>query len=368
MKKINHYGYYVFLGLGDFAQLERLSPQQETLAAPSPFTSEWTSTWDLFVWREKIEHWLRLGTNTLFVYLMGHRLPYRSEKFRDCVEAEHPYVRNDFFQDVVDSALEKNIQLVAVFSTTGHAKCFTALHPHLAIHDRNGIPQPDTGILCHHKEEGRDYPLQVIRECLTRYHGFTGVILHPPEFHYPCFCEDCQEECRQVYGKELLSASNEEAQRFFMESNLHFQRTVLEAEIRLRLPDAELLTFTIPWVFEPHFERIAKQLDPNTIIVDWDYDLSEERAKMLQARLNRYKQFGNKVWFMPTSGYAFSRDGSREQQEQAVLRQIQLVLDAGVTDIIYFTGPAWWQTVEGTSWYLRTRLPSQDSLSLPERT
>jgi hypothetical protein len=118
MEKINHYGYYVFLGLGDFWQVEHPSPERETFVAPSPLTSQWTSTWTLSVWKERIEQWSRLGTNTLFIYLMGDRLPYQSEKFSDCVETEHPNVKSDFFQDVIDFALERNIQLVAVFTTT----------------------------------------------------------------------------------------------------------------------------------------------------------------------------------------------------------------------------------------------------------
>jgi hypothetical protein len=75
--------------------------------------------------------------------------------------------------------------------------------------------------------------------------------------------------------------------------------------------------------------KIAKELDAKTIIVDWDYNLSEDSLGKLQARMKRYGQFGHKVWFMPTSGYAFLKKRSREEQEKAVLSQIRLALEAG---------------------------------------
>lgn len=342
MASPQRYGYYLFLGLGDFE-------------VPQPLGPEWTSTWDLSAWLERIEELARLGANTLFIYLLGHRLPYPSSRFPECVEEQHPNVKAEFFQSVLDRCGEKGIYLVAVFSTTGHAKAYTARHPELAICDRGGKPQVDTGIMCHHKEGARRYCTEVIDECLERYRGFSGVILHPPEFLQPCFCMACQETYRRGYGRSLMAANEEEAKEFFMATNLHFQRTVLEAGIRRRLPEARLMTFTIPWVFDTHFEQIAREVDPATVIVHWDYNLTDQRVGALPSRLRQYHQFGHEVWFMPTSGFAFSPERSPAGQAAAVLRQVNSAVEAGVKGIVYFMGPKWWPTVEETSYFLRTK-------------
>jgi hypothetical protein len=95
---------------------------------------------------------------------------------------DHPNVKKEFFQAVIDWCSERGIYLVAVFSTTGHAKAYTAAHPELAICDGEGKPEDDSGIMCHRKEAARTYAAAVIEECLARYRGFHGAILHPPEF------------------------------------------------------------------------------------------------------------------------------------------------------------------------------------------
>ncbi|MCR4439368.1 MAG: beta-galactosidase [candidate division KSB1 bacterium] len=319
---------------------------------PPVLGPEWTCTWDLRTWRERLDRLVNLGASTLFIYLMGHALPYASKRFPEWVEARHPNVEVEFFQQVVDWCVDRGIYLVDVFSTTGHAKGYTSRHPELAICDREGHPQVQSGIMCHHKEGARGYCFGVIEECLARYRGFAGVILHPPEFARPCFCEACQQHFRAAHGKSLLSATNQEAKRFFMATNLRFQRSTLEALIRPQAPELRLLTFTIPWVFEKEFEQIAKEIDLDTVIVDWDYDQHEERIARLPARLRRQQQFGHKVWFMLTSGFAFSNERSASEQADLVLRQVEAALAVGVRDIIYFIGPAWWPTVEQTSYYL----------------
>jgi hypothetical protein len=155
------------------------------------------------------------------------------------------------------------------------------------------------------------------------------------------------------YGRSLLAATDQEAKRFFMSSYLHFQRTVLERVVRRHLPTARLLTFTIPWIFEAEFEQVVGEIDQGTVIVDWDYNLSEERLRLLPSRLQRYQERGYEVWFMPTSGYAFTAEQSPREQAHRVLRQVEVARAAGARGIIYFMGPRWWPTVAQTSWYLR---------------
>ncbi len=188
MMPLKHYGYYLFLGLGDFE-------------APPHLGSEWTSTWDLHMWRERIENLIRLGANTLFIYLMGHNLPYASHKFPEHIERMHPNVKRDFFQGVLDWCGQRGIEAIAVFSTTGHAKGYVSSHPELAIRGRDGRPQTQTGIMCHHKVEARRYCLQVIEECLGRYRGFAGVILHLRSFRSHASAQTVSENIRRPPGR-----------------------------------------------------------------------------------------------------------------------------------------------------------------------
>ena len=100
------YGYYLFLGLDDY-----LSP-----GATGP---DWTSSWGPGDWERRLHELARLGTNTLFVYLVGGRLPYPSERFPELVEPGHPNVEDEFFQSVVDIANARGVDVVAVLSTAG---------------------------------------------------------------------------------------------------------------------------------------------------------------------------------------------------------------------------------------------------------
>ena len=291
------------------------------------------------------------------------------------METGHPNVTGDFFQAVIDAAVARGMELVAVLSTTGHAGGFISRHPELAIRARpgghskarerlRGLPaeravreergaaHAGSGVMCHHRPGARAYALKVMEECLTRYSGFSGAVLHPPEFIDPCFCDQCTAVYRREKGGDLASASDEAAQRFFMETSLAYQTSVLEPRLAQLIPGARRFTFTIPWVFEDHFEELAGAIDPNTVIIDWDYDLSPQRLEGLQGRLKRYQGFGHQVWFMPTCGYGIAEGRSRSGQEAAVISQIGLCLDTGVRNIVYFLGPVWPRSIEGTSYFL----------------
>ena len=207
------YGYYLFLGLGDYS-----SP-----GAPDATGSDWTSSWGLREWERRLDELVRLGTNTLFVYLAGGRLPYPSERFPELVEPGHPNVESEFFQSVITGANGRGIDVVAVLSTTGHAGTMADLRPELAIEPgpeqatgvlaftrafpetmQVGDAPVGTGVLCHHKAGARDYATGVARECLARYTGFAGYVLHPPEFESGCLCDGCQAAYRVRTGEELV--------------------------------------------------------------------------------------------------------------------------------------------------------------------
>ncbi len=136
MKDADHYGYYLFLGVGGYE-------------AASSIGSSWTSRWDLPEWRRRIDSLVRLGTDTLFIFLTGDDLPFLSEHYPECAESGHPNVADDFFQQVLDHALEKNVEVAAVFSTTGHARGFARTRPELSTHNRQGRLQVGSGVLCH---------------------------------------------------------------------------------------------------------------------------------------------------------------------------------------------------------------------------
>jgi hypothetical protein len=336
-------GYYIFLGMGGFPP-------------PKSLTPDWTSTWDLDQWRTRLDRLAELGCNTLMVYLMGHRLPYPSQCFPGCVEADHPNVRGEFLQQVLQEAKSRRMRLIATLTTTGHCRAFATANPQLVIVGPNGTTPArglqgtfDTHILCHHNPSARRYCLDVIDEVLTRYSGFDGVILHPPEFAQPCYCALCRGAFAQHTGQDLLKAPEDQSQAFFMSSYLQFQRQELWPLVRRLTPGARPLMFTIPWVFQKHLEQVAQDIEPDTIIVDWDYGLDDQAPSLLGPRLRRYGALGHSVWFMPTCGYAFNSKADRHAQEQAVLRMISSAHDAGVQDIVYFMGPRWWPSVEATS-------------------
>ncbi len=137
-----------------------------------------------------------------------------------------------------------------------------------------------------------------------------------------------------------------------MLTNLRFQRTEVEPHVRRLLPQARLMTFTIPWVFEAAFPDIAREIDRTTVIVHWDYELSDERIEALPARLRHYQQWGHEVWFMPTAGFAFTPEQEPALQAQAVLRQVEGAVRAGARGVVYFVGPKWWPSISATSYYL----------------
>lgn len=347
MNDLDRHGYYLFLGLGDFPPRSRYCPD-----GPTP---EWTCMWDVDEWRRRLDRLKALGSNILFLYLMGHRLPYPSAAYPEVVEEGHPNIEGDFLQRILDHANDIGIDPVAVFTTTGHAQGYSVLRPDLAVCNREGEPRPKRGILCHHREEARAYPLAIVRELLTRHGGFAGASLHPPEFvSSPCFCDACCAAYHEETGDDLRRASDDDAKRFFIDANLRWQRDVIEADIERLLPDARQYVFTVPPVFSEQFTEFGRTIPADRVIVEWDYDLGRERVDELIPRLQRYRTFGHEVWFMPTSGYAFPEVSNRERTEAeniaAVHAQVGRVLaETDVRSLVYFTGPHWWPTLEATS-------------------
>lgn len=354
------YGYYVFLGNGDYHP-------------PKKISANWISTWKLKEWDFFLQRLVKLNANTLMIYLNGHYLPYQSEVFPELVAVNHPNAQNEFFSEVLNLTKKYNLKTILVFTTTGHAGKYSEAHPELQIKIRrsntdlekllcpfpehvraiknkkqDGNAQIGFGILCHNQPLSQEYVFKLIKECLTFYSQADGIALHPPESIYPCFCDHCCKLFHAKYKNNLLNTSEDEARDFYLESYLEFQ-AVLENEIRSVI-SRQLYTFTVPWLFEPSFEKIALKISKDTILIDWDYNLSLPRIHDLKSRLTRYQKFGHQLYFMPTAGFGINPENPISEQLDNIHKQIDFAIDANVTGIIHFIGPSLSMELEKTNY------------------
>lgn len=129
------------------------------------------------------------------------------------------------------------------------------------VADRNGEAMVGTGFLCHHKSGARDYAMTVARECLTRYNGFSGYVLHPPEFVTGCLCESCRVTYRERTGGKL------------------------EPIVAGLIPGGRAFTLSIPWIFESGFDKVADLIPSHHTIIEWDYNQAPERIATLADRI-----------------------------------------------------------------------------------
>lgn len=362
IEKLLQRGYYIFLGNGDYHQPENL-------------TLNWTSRWGLNEWKNFIEKIAKLHANTLMIYLNGHYLPYRSTRYPELIQLNHPNVQDEFFSKVMSIAKDYNLNLIAVLSTTGHAGKYSEDHPQLEIKVRSkdidfnkllssfpehirkkkhtkqdGNAQVGRGILCHNNAMNQYFSINLIEECLTLYKGFDGIALHPPESIYPCFCDCCSNLFKEKYGKELSNVSDDVAREFYLETYLDFQG-VLENKIKELMSRVQLYTFTIPWLFEPSFEKIAMRIAKDTTIIDWDYNLNLERINQLKQRITRYQKFNHTLWFMPTAGFGFDDSYPIQYQIDKLQKQMVEAVDSGIGGMIQFIGPRLVCALEKTSFF-----------------
>ena len=325
-------GYYIFFGYGDY----------------HPSSSK---------------NLIELDVNTLMIYLNGHKLPYKSKKYPEIIDANHPNCQEEFLKDLLIYLKKREIEVIAVITTTGHAGKFSDLNPESAIEIANpnsnventlisfpehlkkgklikkeGAAQLGYGVLCHNRSSTQKYAENIIVELISIYgEYFDGIALHPPESAYPCSCLECKKLFLMKYDKGLPEF--DEAREFFITTYLSFQNTVLFPLIQKIKPDCKLYTFTIPWMFESSFKLISPLISKEIIIIDWDYNLDLNRISTLGKRLTEYISAGNKIWFMPTAGFSFNKDDSIEKQITLVHEQIEIAESNGVSGIIHFLGP-----------------------------
>lgn len=345
------YGFYVFLGVGDYNQ-------------PDILDKNWIATWRFEEWKLFIENIVKLKANTLMIYLNGHLLPYKSNYYPELIETSHPNVKDEFFSKVLSLAKSCGLNTIIVLSTTGHSAKYLEDNPNLGIKIRPGkvdfskllVAFPDhiretktlaqkgnaqagLGTLCHNNFRTQQYTINLIKECLSIYNQIDGVALHPPESVYPCFCEYCCALFKMQHKKNMLEVNDDIARQFYLQSYLFFQKTYLENEIKSLLPKVQLYTFTIPWLFEPLAEKILMKISKNNIIIDWDYNLNFSRINQLNKRLLGYQMYNHSLWFMPTAGYGFDNDQEIQLQINKVKQQVKIAIDSKVSGIIHFIGP-----------------------------
>ncbi|RUQ81720.1 hypothetical protein [Legionella septentrionalis] len=342
-------GYYIFAGNGDY---HNLAGNREP---------EWTVNWDFKQWKQFVDDLADKNINLLMIYLNGHSLPYKSQAYPELSDSGHPNVKDEFFPKLFSYIRSKNIQLVAVITTTGHAGKFSELNPNVKIvtnyidenlesalisfpeHLRKGKikkvmgqAQLGYGVVCHNKPKARRYAVGIISEILKKYgRFFSGVAIHPPESLFGCQCRFCGNALLTLHGKSIEFASQNELRRFFITSYLQFQKEII---FKL-LPDSKLYTFTIPWLFEENIVLMCSYIPKHVTIIDWDYNLAPKRLAELAARLNAYLSTDHEVLFMPTAGFSFDTSSNIEEQIQAVHKQIKAARNTDISGIISFLGP-----------------------------
>jgi len=345
-------GYYIFLGRGDYH-------------APANTNRQWVSTWGIRDWKTFIDSLVNLEVNTLMIYLNGHKLPFRSSEFPELVDETHPNVIDPILPDILIYARSKGLAIIAVLTTTGHAGGFSELHNEARIqlnpkdnstedllvsfpeHFRQGkltkkygAAQLGFGVLCHNNPLGRRYAETIISEILNKYgQFFDGIALHPPETINPCYCQCCQNKYFSQTNEKLNEVEVAQARVFFTCSYLEFQEKVLVELISHQLPNCKKITFTIPWLFEQSMHDIAPYFAKYTTLIEWDYNLSQQRLWSLTNRLERYKLLTPELWFMPTAGFSFDPSLPRIEQIQSLQEQMSLALDARIDGLVQFLGP-----------------------------
>lgn len=370
MEKISttlNYGYYIFLGTGDYHQ-------------PKVLSKEWTSTWGLNEWKIFLESIVELKANTLMVYLSGHSLPYKSYCYPELVDYDHPNVKNEFFTKVLSLAKNFGLYIIIVLSTTGHSAKFLEHHPNLSIKIRpgrvnlnkllspfpshirykknlaqEGSAQIGLGIICHNKASVKEHVINIIRECLNLYPQIDGVALHPPESIYPCFCQNCSSLFKKKYEIDMLRITDDVARQFYLDSYLEFQNNYLEKDIKSFLPHVQIYTFTIPWLFELSFGKSIQKISNETVIIDWDYNLSRSRINKLHRRLINYGKYDHQIWFMPTAGFGLDKTKKIQHQINNVRKQIKIAIDSDVSGIIHFIGPYLNLDLKKTNFYVENQ-------------
>lgn len=334
--------YYMFLGRGDYVlsstPVDRIDPSWRNPGDISPDPADWSYTWDLNTWRSRVDFLKELGADSLIIVINAFELPYPSEAYPSLVEKDHANVRGEFFQDLIDYTKASGLDMIAGLSTTGH--CDGAL---LAMPELGGIHEDGKRwqcAMCHNNPGTIEYARTVVSEVLSRYKGFTGVFLHPPEVAEFCHCDYCKRRFQADTGADLLAATQSEAMQWFWRTGLDAFRGMYDLALEFD-QSFSMHMCTIPPVWRQHFRSVAQCIPKDISLIHWDYGRFDEEAKTrIRSDLELYGSAGHKLSFATSATFATS-DMSVDELTDHTSRKINFVRSMGVEDVVYFVGPVW---------------------------
>jgi hypothetical protein len=335
-------GYYLFLGRGDYAlsgvALDAIDPRWRKPETISANPADWSFFWGLPEWKEKLRFLRDLGAQRVYLVMNGFELPYPSYAYPAVVEPDHVNVRREFFQGVLDFAGTLGLEIVASISTTGHCDRAVELYPHLAGRHADGKPWQCA--MCHNNPEAQRYVRTVMSEVLTRYQGFSGVYLHPPEVGEYCWCEHCRQLYRAETGQELTVQDASTRMTWFWRTAFGFLEELgrLARSFDARFP---LSMCTLGGTWEPIYPVLRGHLSQEFKLLHWDYGsfnaVAEER---IGRRLAMFQSGGHEVGFITSVRFAMT-GLDMEQLRDHTARKVAFVRSRGVREIVYFVGPVW---------------------------
>lgn len=315
----NRTGYYVFMGRGDY---------KDEFGPKTPFFT-------LADWERLIDRLKAGGATTFLPLVTGHRLPYPSRAFPQYVETDANTAKDVDPQRIIDYAKRRGLEVILVFTTTGHCNAYARDHPEQCILDERGRP---ANALCPNREGATRYPLGVLEEVFTRYRNFDGLLVHPPETRPECFCPECRSLFKRETGSELATASPRDRRRFFIRTFLGFAGGFFARAAALA-PLSVKTMFNCDWLDDD--PDLTAALPEDVDIIYWDYNLSDAYLQgRFQENLRRYLGLGRTIWYMPSTirRWWTPADADLAWGCGQVVKQVEIARRLGVRNIAYFVG------------------------------
>lgn len=334
--------YYLFLGRGDYAlnstPLDRIDPAWRPPDAISADPADWSFSWDLSEWERKVDFLHGLGAGRLYFVMNGFELPYPSDRHPELVEPDHANVHSEFFQALVDDVNALGIEVVAALCTTGHCDRAIQLHPEWAGVHADGRRWQCA--MCHNNPGARRYACNILEEVLTRYSGFSGVFLHPPELDEYCHCGYCSRAFTQETGLDLLSAGDDAALAWFWRTWARFAKELIEMA-RRRDPRFSLTMCTIPPVWRRHFGTVRDVIPRDVTLMHWDYGpLGRDARERIRTDIERFRSGGHNIAFAISAGVGISAADEAKLGRDSRTK-VEFARSCGVHEICCFVGAVW---------------------------
>jgi hypothetical protein len=340
-RQMNGPGYYLFLGRGDYVlsrvALDAIDPRWRKPGTISTNPADWSFSWGLPEWKEKLRFLRDLGAHRVYLIMNGFELPYPSRAYPALVEPDHVNVRQEFFQGVLDFAQTLGLEIFASFSTTGHCDRAIEVYPQMAGRHADG--QSWQCALCHNNPQAREYARTILTEVLGRYHGFSGIYLHPPEVGEFCWCDHCRHLYRSQTGRDLTTEDATTRMIWFWQTALDFlgELRVLAQTFQPQFP---IVMCTISaWL--PIFPSLRDHIHREVTLLHWDYgSFTPAAAARIGERLAMYGSGGHNLGFITSVRFAMLGLNLAELRDHTA-RKLAFVKTHGANEIVYFIGPVW---------------------------